>query len=86
MCLWQISEESTDDGLCEARALPLPDYSTIQPKMSKKCRRAEKIRALAYNDQRQELAALSLNALMMLWDAQRFTQVHIVYVCFVCKF
>lgn len=59
MALWKLP----DDGSASFRALSV-----------KKCKAAEKVRALAFNRRDAEVAALSLNGYIHLWKADRFKQ------------
>lgn len=52
--------------------IPVPDYAITTPVVSRFCEKAQKVRALAYNDDRKELAVLSLNAYFHLWDVETF--------------
>jgi hypothetical protein len=58
----------------------VPKNTIITPLMGKKCKKADKVRALAYNDNTGEIAALSLNANVHIWDSQRFTQVSCLFI------
>ena len=42
----------------------------------KRCKTAEKVRALAFNKKDVEIAALSLNGYIHIWKADTFKQVH----------
>lgn len=81
MCLWRVQDEQDDAADSVQRVsridhcIQLPEYDLMNPLAVKTCLRADKVRSLAYNSHKQELAALSLNAHVHLWDAQRFTQV-----------
>jgi len=73
MCLWCVKDDD-DSTVSGMKSLQVPEYAVHKPVVVKECSRAEKVRALAYNDNTQEVAALSLNAHVHLWDAQTFTQ------------
>ncbi|XP_013378753.1 DDB1- and CUL4-associated factor 12 [Lingula anatina] len=73
MALWQVKDD--DDGsVSKLKSLQVPEYVISKPVAVRQCRRAEKVRALAYNKRDQEIAALSLNGYIHLWDAVRFSQ------------
>jgi WD repeat-containing protein 40A len=74
MALWRIQDDSEPTpGSAE-----LPSYKRIQPVCVKECKSAQKVRALAFNKTFEEVAALSLNGYIHIWNAHNFKQVTIV--------
>ena len=66
MALWRLNDDChSEDSLFRFKALVV-----------KKCRTAEKVRALAYNKQDMEIAALSLNGYIHVWKVAAFKQVN----------
>ncbi|KAL1508941.1 hypothetical protein ABEB36_003755 [Hypothenemus hampei] len=68
LALWRI----TDDVL-DAKSEVLT-HKIISPESTKNCRNAQNIRAIAFNKVYQELAALSLNGYIHIWDVETFKQ------------
>lgn len=71
LALWRVQDNMV------SRSTPLTKvgkYPIYRPLTIKKVQRAEKIRALAYNSQMQEISVLSLSAYMHLFDAQTLKQ------------
>lgn len=73
MALWRISD--TDDGSDD----DIPTYESVKPVCVKECKSAQKVRALAFNNNFRELAALSLNGYIHVWSAETFQQVTFTY-------
>lgn len=70
LALWRI-----DDDLLEKNTSDnLPSFGEIKPVKVKKCNGAEKVRAVIFNPNFVEIVALSLNAYLHVWDANRFMQ------------
>lgn len=68
LALWRITEdvlESKQD---------IPTHKNISPIAFKECRNAQKIRALTFNQDYREIAALSLNGYIHIWCAATFRQ------------
>lgn len=69
LALWHFEEpvapESEDS---------MPSYEIASPVEARECKYAQKIRALAFNEPKHELAALSLNGYIHVWDVERFRQ------------
>lgn len=53
----------------------IPLYSSISPVVIRKCKAAQKVRAFAFNKQLSELATLSVNGFVHVWNVERFKQV-----------
>nr|CAD7585806.1 unnamed protein product [Timema genevievae] len=68
MALWRIQEDELMDGS------DVPTYKHIQAVSVKECKSAQKVRAVAFNKAYQEIAALSLNGYIHVWDAETFKQ------------
>ncbi|XP_063245083.1 DDB1- and CUL4-associated factor 12 homolog [Bacillus rossius redtenbacheri] len=68
LALWRVNQEELCDGNEE------PSYKHIRPLVVKECRTAQKVRALAFNKNFQEIAALSLNGFIHVWSAETFRQ------------
>ncbi|XP_064648776.1 DDB1- and CUL4-associated factor 12-like [Lineus longissimus] len=74
LALWCV-KDTEDCDISRMKSLQVPEYSIKKPTLIKKCHQAEKVRALAYNDFSNELAALSLNAQLHIWDTRTWKQV-----------
>lgn len=70
LALWKVDDDSERAG----EAGGLPNYHQIRPVRVKKCNGAEKVRAVIFNPSYSEVVALSLNAYVHVWDANRFVQ------------
>ncbi|XP_066254472.1 DDB1- and CUL4-associated factor 12 homolog [Euwallacea similis] len=68
LALWRITED-----ILEAKD-EVPMHKSISPESLKDCRNAQKIRALSFNKSYREIAALSLNGYIHIWDAETFRQ------------
>ncbi|KAK7116122.1 DDB1- and CUL4-associated factor 12-like [Littorina saxatilis] len=74
MALWRIDnvdESQTSRMSC----LYVPEYAVKKPLVVKKCEKAQKVRALSVNRSKKEMAVLSLNAFLHLWDIETFEQI-----------
>ncbi|XP_059487449.1 DDB1- and CUL4-associated factor 12 homolog [Neocloeon triangulifer] len=71
IALWRIKDEEFEKGPGTA---DMPSYKTIQPLSVKECKSAQKVRALTYNKAFEEVAALSLNGFIHIWNAHNFKQ------------
>ncbi|XP_055377790.1 DDB1- and CUL4-associated factor 12 homolog [Condylostylus longicornis] len=72
MSLWRINEDLMEfpDGGEEA----CPTFATINPVCIKDCRAAQRIRSLCFNPDFKEIAALSLNGYIHIFNAESFKQ------------
>ncbi|KAK3873440.1 hypothetical protein Pcinc_018100 [Petrolisthes cinctipes] len=70
LALWRVDEDL--EGPRENTTLP--NYGHIKAVRVKKCNGAEKVRAVIFNPNYVEIVALSLNAYLHVWDANRFVQ------------
>lgn len=68
VALWRVPE-------IEPASTEIPSYSTINPLVIKTCKRAQKARAFAFNKPMSELATLSVNGYVHVWNIERFKQV-----------
>ncbi|XP_023025433.1 DDB1 and CUL4 associated factor 12-like protein [Leptinotarsa decemlineata] len=68
MALWRVTPdvlEAVDE---------IPRHRHVQAISVKECRSAQKIRALTFNKQYDELAAISLNSYIHIWNVETFKQ------------
>ncbi|XP_061174137.1 DDB1- and CUL4-associated factor 12-like isoform X2 [Saccostrea echinata] len=75
LALWRVETADTDSDDNEpssSTGIHMPDYAITKPVISRLCEKAQKVRALAYHDERKELAVLSLNGCFHLWDVENF--------------
>ncbi|XP_051165458.1 DDB1- and CUL4-associated factor 12 homolog [Leptopilina boulardi] len=70
MALWRVLSEWVD----APEKADVPSHRLIQPVCVKECRGAQKVRALAFNKAYGEIAALSLNSFIHIWEAETFKQ------------
>ncbi|CAB0008567.1 unnamed protein product [Nesidiocoris tenuis] len=68
VALWRLDEK--DD--CPKDEMPT--YRVINALDVKECKFAQKVRALTFNSPKRELACLSLNGYIHIWDVERFKQ------------
>lgn len=68
MALWRITSD-----LLETKQ-EVPTYQHIAANSVKECRNSQKIRALTFNKAYKEIAALSLNSYIHIWNAETFKQ------------
>lgn len=68
VALWRVPE-------IEPASTEIPSYSTINPLVIKTCKHAQKARAFAFNKPMSELATLSVNGFVHVWNIERFKQV-----------
>lgn len=73
LCLWRVHNKGEGDDTSRLQSLQVPEYAIAWPEAIEYCDKANKVRALCYNDLRKELAVLSLNAYFYLWDVETFT-------------
>ncbi len=53
MALWCVKDDEEDCTTSRLKGLQVPEYAITKPVSIKPCRRAEKVRALAYNENTQ---------------------------------
>jgi hypothetical protein len=69
LALWRIQE----DDLTTKQEVPT--YEHLRALAVKECKSAQKVRAVAFYKSFQEIAPLSLNGYIHIWDAETFKQV-----------
>lgn len=70
--LWKIVDEYDEDAKIET-----PNYEYVSASTIKACKSASKgIRAVEFNPEFQEIAALSLSGHIHIWNAERFRQMY----------
>lgn len=69
MALWRVQLDEFDSKE------EVPTYKHVQALTVKECKSAQKVRAVAFNKSFQEIAALSLNGYVHIWNAETFSQV-----------
>jgi len=70
LALWRI----TDDIVEQVTSSNVPSFAYSKPLAKKKCKTAEKVRAMCFNSRRSELAVISPNGYIHCWDGLRFKQ------------
>ncbi|XP_014667872.1 PREDICTED: DDB1- and CUL4-associated factor 12-like [Priapulus caudatus] len=71
LALWRVKD---DVPQAVTSLACLGKYPIVRPLSVKKCQKAEKVRALSYNNHTQELVVLSLSAYLHIFDAQTMKQ------------
>lgn len=74
MALWRINEdvvESDDEKTTEETC---PTYARVSALAVKECRAAQKIRSLCFNQEYKEIAVVSLNGYIHIFNAETFSQ------------
>lgn len=74
MALWRISDDILD-GEDDAGEEKCPTYAHISALAVKECRAAQKIRSLCFNPDYKEIAVISLNGYIHIFNAETFSQV-----------
>ncbi|XP_037041428.1 DDB1- and CUL4-associated factor 12 isoform X2 [Bradysia coprophila] len=72
MALWRITEDQYDTY--EDNKESCPSYAYEAPLVVKECRSAQKIRSLCFNKEYKEIAVISLNGYIHLFNAETFSQ------------
>ncbi len=72
LALWRVNEDLID--FPDEPEETCPSYAHISPVSVKECRSAQKIRAICFNKEYKEIALLSLNGYMHLFNAETFSQ------------
>ena len=86
LALWRVTDEMIEQvsgtRLVAANECPpqvtsadIPSYLYSKPLQIKKCKQADRVRSLCYNDRTQEIAVVSLNGYIHCWNAVRMKQV-----------
>ncbi|KAF2900881.1 hypothetical protein ILUMI_05286 [Ignelater luminosus] len=68
MSLWRVTPNMLEDKQ------EVPTYQHISAVAMKECRNAQKVRALTFNRNFKEVAALSVNGYIHVWNAETFRQ------------
>lgn len=74
LALWRINEDLLDTPDNEGEEQSCPTYGHIVPVSVKECRAAQKIRSVCFNKEYKEIAVLSLNGYIHLFNAETFSQ------------
>ncbi|XP_058116666.1 DDB1- and CUL4-associated factor 12 homolog [Anopheles ziemanni] len=76
LALWRVNEDLMEFPVAKdgEEEQDVPTYAHISPVSVKLCRGAQKIRAVCFNQEYRELALLSLNGYMHLFNAETFSQ------------
>uniref|UniRef100_T1JPI7 DDB1- and CUL4-associated factor 12 beta-propeller domain-containing protein n=1 Tax=Strigamia maritima TaxID=126957 RepID=T1JPI7_STRMM len=69
LALWRV-----DDTQSNCHRSGIPSHYIMHPLIVRQCQKAEKVRALAFNNKCKEVVALSLNAFLHLYDVESFRQ------------
>lgn len=69
LSLWRVNPNAVREN-----NFPMPSYEHISPVAIKDCKNAQKVRALTFNKSYSEVAALSLNGYIHVWNADTFKQ------------
>lgn len=72
LALWRINEELMDFPVVAEETCP--SYAHISPVCVKECRAAQKIRSVCFNKEYKEIAVLSMNGYIHLFNAETFSQ------------
>ncbi|XP_041465046.1 DDB1- and CUL4-associated factor 12-like [Lytechinus variegatus] len=76
LSVWSVSQELCDRVQDTNEIATVPSYESIFPIALRSSERNEKVRALEYSPQTKELASLSANGFIHLWDLRGFRKVH----------
>ena len=75
--MWHIPSDleacSSGSGGCDDADLPF--YCSVDPVAKKLCQTSDRVRAMAFNAKRSELAVTSLNGYIHTWDPGHLRQV-----------
>lgn len=74
MALWRINEDVIDSDDEKTTEDTCPTYARIAPLAVKECRTAQKIRSLCFNQEYKEIAVVSLNGFIHIFNAETFSQ------------
>lgn len=83
MALWRINDDIID-GDEDANEEKCPTYAHISALSVKECRAAQKIRSLCFNPDYKEIAVISLNGYIHIFNAETFSQVKCDIYSFWC--
>ena len=71
LAMWRVTDEMVE----AVSSADHPSYHYSKPLKVKKCKQADKVRSLCYNNRTQEVAVVSLNGFIHCWDAAQMRQV-----------
>lgn len=71
IALWRV----TDEMIEQVTSADIPAYQYTKPLMEKRCKQADRVRSLCFNNRTQEIAVVSLNGYIHCWNALRMKQV-----------
>lgn len=74
LALWRIQDHPFDALAEGSEPVKGPSYKTMSPVAVKECRTAQKIRSICFNKEYKEIAVLSLNSYIHLFNAETFSQ------------
>lgn len=75
MALWRINDDILDTEEDKSDE-PCPTYAHVSALAVKECRAAQKIRSLCFNPDYKEIAVISLNGYIHIFNAETFSQVN----------
>lgn len=74
MALWRINEDVLDGDEEKDPEETCPTYAKVSALAAKECRAAQKIRSLCFNPDYKEIAVISLNGYIHIFNAETFSQ------------
>lgn len=72
LSLWRVNEDYMELPPVDKKSMPT--HAHISPVIVKECRAAQKIRSVCFNKEYKEIAVLSLNGYIHLFNAETFSQ------------
>ena len=67
IALWRI----TDNIISEVTSSEMPSYLFTTPLIQKRCKTADRVRSMCFNQRRSEIVAISSNGFIHCWDGLR---------------
>lgn len=74
MALWRINEDVVECDDEKTTEETCPTYARVSALAVKECRAAQKIRSLCFNEEYKEIAVVSLNGYIHIFNAETFSQ------------
>lgn len=74
MALWRINEDIVECDDEKTTEETCPTYARVSALAVKECRAAQKIRSLCFNEEYKEIAVVSLNGYIHIFNAETFSQ------------
>lgn len=74
MALWRINEDMVESDDEKTTEETCPTYARVSALAVKECRAAQKIRSLCFNEEYKEIAVVSLNGYIHIFNAETFSQ------------